>query len=245
MRNNKRICQMLFSILFCGTLLLPASLVHAVTLEVYYPGFPGDFGVDNWSDSGAPGSFFDLTAAATANIDITSFSAFSFAAGSGSPGDPYTIQVWTKSGSYVGSEEVAGDWTLLQSFSGTDDDDLTMETLTLSTPLSLPAGNTIGVAIFATVGGFQWYDVCGGSDNYTEGDLELNISSVRGTDDAFNDSDTCKSFAGRVTFDVSATGTSGPPGTPGTPATPVPAMPLWLLGLMGGLLSLLAVRKLR
>jgi hypothetical protein len=111
-----------------------------------------------------------------------------------------------------------------------------METLTLSTPLGLAAGNTIGVAIFTTVGGIQWYDVCGGSDNYTEGDLELNISSVRGTSDAFNDSDSCKSFAGLVTFDVSATG---------TPATAVPAMPFWLLGALGGLLSLLAVRKLR
>jgi hypothetical protein len=248
MPRNQPTRQALLRLLFCATLLLPTALVQAETLIVHEPGVPTDPPVpDNWSDGAEdddnPGSFFDLVAGA--NIDITSFSAYSYAAAGGSPGDPYTIEVWTKSGSYVGSETTPGDWTLLQSFSGNDADDATMETLALSTPLGMTAGETIGVAVIGTLGGLQWSDQCGGSTTYTQGDLTLNINDMRGMDDGFAfPLDDCKSFIGLVTFGLTPVPSSTPiPTAAPAPPEAVPTMPLYMLVLT--MLGLLAMARRR
>jgi hypothetical protein len=219
-----------FLILLLGSILTSVA-AQAGTLGVYNPGSPGDFDPEDWSSSDVPGSFFDLTS--SADLEITGFAAYSLAANSGQPGDPFTFQIWVKSGSYVGSEEVAGDWTLLDTINGTDTDDSTMEDLVLSQPYLLESGETMGFAIFATVGGYQWYDTCGRSDTYNEGPLTLDIIGIRGARDGFNSSDNCRSFAGMVNY-----------GTVATPAIPsLSVAGMILMTLMLGLFGLYRARN--
>ena len=137
----------------------------------------------------------------------------------------------------VGSEEAAGDWTLRDTINGTDTDDATMEDLVLSQPYLLKSGETMGFAIFATIGGYQWYDTCGGSDTYSEGPLTLDIIDIRGADDGFNSSDNCRSFAGMVNYGVVAVATP----TPTIPSLSVAGM--ILMTLMLGLFGLYRARK--
>lgn len=217
-----------FLALLLGSILTSVS-AQAGTLGVYNPGSPGDFDPEDWTSSDVPGSFFNLTS--NSDLEITGFAAYSLAADSGDPGDPFTFQIWVKTGSYVGSEEEAGDWTLLDTINGTDTDDATMEDLVLSQPYPLKSGETMGFAIFATVGGYQWYDTCGGSDTYSEGPLTLDIIGIRGADDGFSSSDNCRSFAGMINYGTVAVAVA----TPTIPSLSVAGMILMtlMLGLFG------------
>lgn len=232
MISLKWITSVSVSVLLVGTLFMSAS-VYADTLGVDRPDDPGNFEPQDWTADDNTGSFFDLTA--DVDLEITGFSAYSLAADSGSPGDPFEFELWIKEGSYEGSEEVPGDWTLLETISGVDADDLTMEDLTLATPYLLESGKTMGFAIFGTVGGYQWYDKCNGQGStYAEGVLTLDIRPIRGSSDRFNDYDSCKSFAGMVHF-----------GEPTLKATSVPTLSeysMMLLVLMLGLMGLYRAR---
>jgi hypothetical protein len=230
---SKRIFKA-FLTLLVGSILTSVA-AQAGTLGVFNPGSPGDFDPEDWTSSEVPGSFFNLTS--SSDLEITGFAAYSRAAASGDPGDPFTFQIWVKTGSYVGSEEAAGDWTLLDTINGTDTDDATMEDLVLSQPYLLNSGETMGFAIFATIGGYQWYDTCGGSDTYSEGPLTLDIIDIRGADDGFNSSDNCRSFAGMVNYGVVAVATP----TPTIPSLSVTGM--ILMTLMLGLFGLYRARK--
>lgn len=116
------------------------------------------------SNNGSGGIFLDLTAGPTA-VSVTSFdSPFT-----GTSGTTVNVEVWTRPGSYVGFDASSDGWTLTQTIVATRAGTTTNSPMVLTTPILIPAGETVGICLQATATGGVRYTGTGASPPVTNG----------------------------------------------------------------------------
>lgn len=152
------------------------------------------------ANNGSGGVFMDLTAA-TQNLNVLSFDTF-FAAVAGTAG---SVEVYVKSGTYVGSESTAANWTLSQTVGFTSAGTTTLANLLLSTPIALTAGQTTGVYLHGiTVGNALRYNgttALPPTTTVSNADLTMFSSNTRTGAVAFGGSlFTPRTFAGNINY---------------------------------------------
>ncbi|HLO98254.1 MAG TPA: hypothetical protein VK171_06640 [Fimbriimonas sp.] len=95
-------------------------------------------------NNGSGGVFFDLTPT-TNNLSFNSFATY---LGSATVGTPASIQVWVRTGSYVGFTTANTGWTLYETVVGNAAGTSTLTApIAFTTPISLTAGTTTGFYI--------------------------------------------------------------------------------------------------
>lgn len=134
-------------------------------------GGPGTFVIDTLYASsasvGGAGNFFDVKNVSSAPIRLTG----NFAGNYDDPGTPFSVRVYTKPGTYVGSTSSgsAGAYTLLGQASN-------VAAAGRNVPTEFSVGNTIDIAPNATIGMY----VVSGADNVnmTDGNRLINDGSL-------------------------------------------------------------------
>lgn len=99
-------------------------------------------------NNGTGGIFMNLTPTSQ-NLFVTRFESFFGAAAGGA----FTVQVWTRPGSYVGFEGSSAGWTLHDTVAGSSVDNVTLASINLNTSISLTASQTTGVLLHGTTNG--------------------------------------------------------------------------------------------
>jgi hypothetical protein len=207
-------------------LLAAVSSSFSAQAQTLLAGDPED---DRGDDSGL---FFDLTA--TNNVTIESFGLYS----GSNTGNLAEITIYARSGSWVGFDTSAAGWTVIGSYSRSNNDFNDLDAFLLDTPLVIAAGQTAGIYIFSDTGGIQHTDNC---SEETFSDASLSLTTDLGDDTgAFPPAgvtDDCMNFAGTVTYTVTA---PSPSAAVSVPAIPIYGLMLTTLGLL-----LVAIRRLR
>ena len=113
------------------------------------------------------GAFFDLTP--TGNLSINGFTINT----SVTSGTAVAVTIYYKTNTYVGSELVAGDWTMHQSVSATSAGQDAATTVTIN-PLPLNGGQLYG--IFVSYTGARYTELAGPT-NFSNADLSVTLGT--------------------------------------------------------------------
>lgn len=100
------------------------------------------------SNNGTGGIFMDLTPT-TQNLNVTKFETMFGAAA----GTAFSVQVWTRPGTYVGFQNANTGWTLLDTVAGTSNGTTTLASINLNNFIGLTAGQTTGVYLHSVTAG--------------------------------------------------------------------------------------------
>lgn len=177
------------------------------------------------SNNGTGGIFLDLTPA-TQSLTFTGFATqFGSAAGSA-----VNIEVWTRTGSYVGFTTSSAGWTLTQTVSGISAGTATNSApIVFTNPIALNFGQTTGVYLHSitTGGGIRYFGTGTTSQaNYSNADIAMFTDVSRTGAVSFGGTQfTPRAFVGDIIY---------------TPAVPEPAT-MAALGL--GLLAVVRRRR--
>ncbi len=154
------------------------------------------------------GALFDLKNVSASNVDLTgNFHFLSSWTGDG------TYRVYTKTGSYVGSESTLANWTLWGEASTTGAGPTIWANLSLGSTKALAAGDSIGVAFFHVGGsGISVGDGAvgyrSGTGSFTDGTLTLTTGVAKGygtSADPFNiHTLSPRTWAGEVEYTAAA-----------------------------------------
>ena len=155
------------------------------------------------ANNGTGGIFMNLTPAA-APLEFTGFSTqFGSAAGT-----PVSVEVWVRTGSYVGFTTSNTGWTLWQTVSGTSAGTLTNSAVfNLTLPVQLAAGQTMGVYLHSITpgGGIRYFGTGAGGHQTTFSNSDLTLFSDVSRTGAVSFAGTQfspRTFAGTVTYNV-------------------------------------------
>ena len=154
-------------------------------------------------NNGSGGVFLNLTPS-SAPLQFTGFSTY-FASAAGSP---VSVEVWVRSGSYVGFTGSSAGWTLWGTVSGTSAGSTTESSLiNFATPIQLAAGQTTGIYLHSiTAGGGIRYTGTAGSPpttTFSNADLSLFSDTTRtGTASFAGTQFSPRTFSGTVAYTV-------------------------------------------
>ena len=155
------------------------------------------------SNNGSGGVFMNLTPMASP-LEFTGFSTqFSSAAGS-----PVSVEVWVRTGSYVGFTTSNAGWTLWQTVSGTSSGTATNSAVfNLTLPVQLAAGQTMGIYLHSITpgGGIRYFGTGAGGHQTTFSNSDLTLFSDVSRTGAVAFAGTQfapRTFAGTVTYNV-------------------------------------------
>ncbi|MGJ5820251.1 PEP-CTERM sorting domain-containing protein [Paludibaculum fermentans] len=153
------------------------------------------------ANNGAGGIFMDMTAAGSA-ITVTSFDLFF----DGAPATA-TVEVYTRPGTYVGFDNSNAGWTLTQTVVANTAGTTTLAPLTLTSGITIGAGQTLAVYLHST--SFQhgiYYNgnfVAPPTTTWSNADLSLFSDTARTDDVAFSgNSFTPRTLAGNVNYSL-------------------------------------------
>jgi hypothetical protein len=122
-----------------------------------------------------------------------------------------TIDVWIKTGTYVGSETTPAAWTL-ESATAVTGAGAGNETLVNITPFSLSAGQTYGVYVTTSVTGdsapYMYYT--NGSNTYSNSDLSLSLGDGIGGQFGSLSVTPSRTWNGTINYTLAATGVPEP-----------------------------------
>ena len=167
--------------------LLLAVGAHAQTLTT-----PGP-------NNGSGGVFLNLTPTGTA-LQFTGFSSY-FSAAAGSA---VALQVWVRSGSYVGFTTSNNGWTLVGTVNGVSAGSTTESALiNFAAPIQLAAGQTTGIYLHSTTvgGGIRYSDT--GATTHSNADLSLFSDTSRtGTVSFAGTQFSPRTFSGTIAYSV-------------------------------------------
>ncbi|MGB3591599.1 MAG: lectin-like protein, partial [Nonlabens sp.] len=185
------------------TLTAADFMSYPVTLYAYDEALQSNAVATNLNDlqGSNDGIFFDINT--TSDIRLQSFDLNLRA------NETSTFKIYTKPGSFVGSETNAGAWTLLTtSTSITGTGNTTTEPLNLNLNLDLTAGSTTGFYIYAVAGNRPMNYTCVSTNQDTvAGNTIVTVSSGTGSNDEFSNLiGAARGFSGRITYDSSTTG---------------------------------------
>jgi hypothetical protein len=136
------------------------------------------------------GNMFDVYAKQSINIE-------SFEINTTDPGS-YTIEVYYKVGTYVGSETTAGDWTLFGTTTVTGLGTGNFTLVDFGKALMIPSGETYGIYITTTDGGNINYT--NGANTYS--DDNITITTGVGKSYPFGGTYTPRTWNGRITYSI-------------------------------------------
>jgi hypothetical protein len=146
---------------------------------------------DDYGDE--TGLFLDLTA--INDVSVVSFDLFSAADTGGS----VTVEIYARPGSHVGFDSSSAGWELIGSFSRQNNDGRDYDTFVLPSPLGIPAGDTMGIYAYSSVGGLR-HDDRTGPETWADDNLSL-VSDFGSEDGAFSgNNDNSMNFAGNVSY---------------------------------------------
>ena len=155
------------------------------------------------ANNGSGGVFMDLRPMASP-LEFTGFATqFSSAAGT-----PVSVEVWVRTGSYIGFTTSNAGWTLWQTVSGTSAGTVTNSAVfNLSLPVQLAAGQTMGIYLHAITpgGGIRYFGTGAGGHQtiFANSDLSLFSDVSRTGAVAFAGTQFApRTFAGTVTYNV-------------------------------------------
>ncbi len=155
------------------------------------------------SNNGSGGVYMDLTAL-NQNLRITQFDVEY----TGTTGSPVDVEVWVRSGSYVGFENDPSAWTLHETVPGVRQGTAVPSPLILNEPVELPVGEVTGVYIHCiTSGGGIRYNGTGANPPQTfwsNADISLFGDIARTGNTPFGGSIfTPRVFAGTIYYEPS------------------------------------------
>ncbi len=153
------------------------------------------------SNNGTGGVFLDLTPTSQP-LNLTAFATqFSNAAGGA-----VNVEVWTRSGSYVGFTTSNAGWTLTQTATGTSAGTTTTSgDIALTSPILLPAGGTTAVYLHGLAGSNLRYFGTGTTSliNFSNPDVALFTNIARTGSIAFAGTQfTPRAFVGTLTYEI-------------------------------------------
>lgn len=123
-------------------------------------------------NNGSGGIFMNLTATSQ-NLNVTRIDTFF---GSTTVGAAFSVQVWTRTGSYVGFEGSNAGWTLLDTVNGTSSGTAVSAAVNLNNVIGLTAGQTTGVLLHSVTAGngIRYFGTGTTSNtNFSNADLSL------------------------------------------------------------------------
>ena len=181
-----------------GTIILTALLMPAIGLA--------DTLSTTTANNGSGGIFMDLTSAGLA-LTVTSFDLYL----GGSAGTPGSVEVYTRSGSYVGFDGSSLGWTLAETVAVVSNGSTTLAPLTLSTGISIGASQTLAVYLHSITSGngIRYNGTSGSPPQTTWSDANLTLYSehARTGNVPFGGTlFTPRTFAGNVNYDVEQVG---------------------------------------
>ena len=155
------------------------------------------------SNNGSGGVFLNLTSLA-APLEFTGFGTqFSSAAGTA-----VSVEVWVRTGSYVGFTTSNTGWTLVQTVSGTSAGTVTNSAIiNFAAPIQIAAGQTMGIYLHAITpgGGIRYFGTGAGGHQTTFSNSDLSLFSDVSRTGAVSFAGTQftpRTFAGTVTYNV-------------------------------------------
>lgn len=159
------------------------------------------------------GNMFDITTFGNA-LNVTSLEVNVDTTGT------FNLDVYTKSGTYVGSQTNSGAWTLVSSATGITGQGQDNRTFVDIPDFTLAANSVTGIYV-ATNTTIRYTS---GANTFSNGDLQLDLGA--GIGGLFGNVFTPRTWNGTITYDVQASAT-----------TPEPATLLGLMVFGGGLLA--------
>jgi PEP-CTERM motif len=156
-------------------------------------------------NNGSGGVFFDLTAAGN-NLSFNSFATYF---GSTTVGTPASVEVWVRSGSFVGFTTANTGWTLYETVAGTAAGTGTLSApIAFTTPIALTAGSTTGFYVHSiTAGNGIRYQGTGttSTSTFSNADITLFSNVARTGAVSFGGSQfTPRAFSGDINYTVSS-----------------------------------------
>ena len=150
-------------------------------------------------NNGSGGVFLDLTAL-SAPLMVTSFDV----AYSGTVGTTVEVEVYVRTGSYVGFDGDPTGWTLTQTVSGTRQGTTVLDPLVLTQGIMLNVGEVTGVYLHAiTSGGGIRYWTATAQQEWSNSDLHLFSDVSRTGNIPFAGGRfTPRAFAGNINYDI-------------------------------------------
>ena len=127
--------------------------------------------VSNNSGSAGGAVYFDVTPAA--NLFVTGFDLNASAA----DGNPVTVDVYTRSGTYAGNETNPAGWTVMSTGHGTSAGPDAQTHIELNEPILMLTG-THGMAIVARNFGHRYTNGTGSNQSYSDGSIALAFGSA-------------------------------------------------------------------
>lgn len=124
------------------------------------------------ANNGSGGIFMDLTPTTQA-LNVTRFDSVF---GSTTVGAAFQVQVWTRTGTYVGFQASNVGWTLVDTVSGNSNGNTAFNAITLNNVITLAAGQTTGVYLHSitTGNGLRYFGTGTVSNtNFSNADLSL------------------------------------------------------------------------
>ncbi len=153
------------------------------------------------SNNGTGGIFMDLTPTSQ-NLNVTAFETM-FGAVSGTA---FQVEVWTRTGTYVGFSTSNVGWTLTQTVAGVSAGTTALAPVTLTSAIGLTAGQTTGVYLHSiTAGnGIRYFGTGTTSNtNFSNADLSLFSAHSRTGAVAFGGTQfTPRALTGNVQYNV-------------------------------------------
>ena len=160
------------------------------------------------SNNGAAGNMFDITTFGnTLTVNSMAFNLETF-------GGPHTINVYTKSGSYVGFENNASPWTLVSQSTGITSSGQDTPTLVDVMDFSLLANSVTG--IFVTTVETSGMDYTNGSNMFANADLRLDLGIGKGMGLFGGATFSPRTWNGTINYTVQNSGPVGAVPEPGT-----------------------------
>jgi hypothetical protein len=127
----------------------------------------------SYLDGANAGTLFDVTANATGGIRIQGLAVRSY----GTPGTPFTAEVYYREGSHVGFEQNAAAWTLLGTVPAVSTGRDTPTPLAIG-GLAIPEGMTYGIYINHVSGG-TWFKPISNPPFFSNSDVRLDMGAAQ------------------------------------------------------------------
>ncbi len=154
------------------------------------------------ANNGTGGIFMDLTPTSQ-NLNVLSFDAFF----GNATGGAFSVEVWTRPGTYVGFSTSNAGWTLHDTVAGSSFNTATLASIVLNSSIGLSASNTTGIYLHSitTGNGLRYNGTTAAPPvtTYNNADLTMTTAHSRTGAVSFGGTQfTSRAFAGNVRYEA-------------------------------------------
>jgi hypothetical protein len=175
-----------------GTLLFATALTSVATAQSLTTNLPTT-GLSNVF----AGVYLDLTASgAGPGLLVNQIDTYVWTTGT------HELEIWTKPGSYVGFDTNQAAWTMHSQYTITaTGSNTTPFSVVLSSPILLPAGQTVGVYVMTQTGGIRYTGGTNPQTTFSNADLTLFSNLARSGGRFGGSAFTPRAFAGTIHYE--------------------------------------------